>query len=410
MRGSKTRTFDVKNKTFKERYVEYKERAKRLNDLIKGSDGNRSYYLKTWFTMSATVIGGVVAVWQLPDILWDYKINNLLEAIFGGDIMFWNAFTLSVFLVICVIVILISRAASRNEIRKYLHKVVETERPGCRLELRVSDSYLTNAFVNYPKCAMVIGINKAFLFEEAESRSLIADMYEYLEKNYGIDKHDIQMDIDKAVAKLKEKFGDKIIDKTRPKVQVRCASSESGTQLRDNYKIGTMVGVDIRSKDPNRPLFKKLFLIANSEIVQGKDEYEPLVVTSDVKASVVENYYKIWDFFEPGEMGTLPPENKLCAPLLIPLIGGGVANEGYSDTEMFSTIVDMYFERLRESMRLNKKPAVASVIINIRNDTAIKGDKNTYKSRKIDLQNAFWYMDFRRKVRPVKPMKWEIAE
>ncbi len=384
-----------------------------LGKLIYGSSGNRNFYFKTWFAKAATVIGVVIAVWQMPDILWGFKINGLLEAAFGGDMLLWNSVTLIVFLVICVITILITRIVSRSEIKNYLHKVVETERPGCRLELRVSDSYLTNAFLNYPKCAMVIGINKAFLFEEAEAKSLIADMWKEL-KDRGIDKHEVQVKIDEALKILRDKHGDEILDNNRPQVQVKSTrDGESKFVIRDNYKIGTMIGVDLKwikvKEDKNtgaeikETKLKKLYLIANSEIVQGRDVSEPMIVSADRNASVVENYNKIWDYFEEEEkLNEYPPEHKLYAPLLIPLIGGGVANEAYSDIEMFSTIVDLYFEKLRDSIRQNKKPEVGSVIINIRDNTAIKGDKSTNAGRKIDLETAFWYMDYRSKVRPVK--------
>ena len=79
-----------------------------------------------------------------------------------------------------------------------------------------------------------------------------------------------------------------------------------------------------------------------------------------------------------------------------------IANEGYSDIEIFSRIVDLYYERLRASLRKMESPAVSQLIINIRNNTAIKQDDEKNTNRKIDLNTAFWYIEYRNKVNPVR--------
>lgn len=130
---------------------------------------------------------------------------------------------------------------------------------------------------------------------------------------------------------------------------------------------------------------------------------EPMKVTYDRNASVVENFSKIWEFFEEQEQLTeRPPKHILYSPLLMPLIGAGVANEGYTDMEIFSQIIDLYYEHLRKSIREGKQPAIPNLIINIQNKTAIEtkevqGENN----RKIDLKTAFWYLKYRNQVNPV---------
>lgn len=148
---------------------------------------------------------------------------------------------------------------------------------------------------------------------------------------------------------------------------------------------------------------KKLYLIANSEIVQGADRNEPMKVTYDRNVSVVESFQKIWDFFEADETLTEnPPKHRLYSPLLMPLIGAGVANEGYSDLEIFSRIIDLYYANLRRSIRENKQPAIQNLIINIQSKTAIETEKSQNGgSRRIDLVTAFDYLKYRNGVNPI---------
>jgi hypothetical protein len=158
-------------------------------------------------------------------------------------------------------------------------------------------------------------------------------------------------------------------------------------------------------KITGRKMVKKLYLIANSEVVQGFDITEPMKVTFDRNASVVENFPKIWEFFEAEEEKTpMPPKHIVYQPLLMPLIGAGVANEGYSDLEIFSKIVDLYYDHLRKSIRAGKHPVIPNLIINIQSKTAIEisGENN---SRKIDLKTAFDYLKYRNKVNPVVSME-----
>ena len=395
------------------KFKDYRKKSAELNKLIKGSEANRTLYYKSWLTPGLSIIGGFVAIWQLPDTIWGFKIGEAIPDVFGRFFKLspvaWNGITLAVFASICLIILAIVRIKKRLEFGEYLHKKVEAERPGCSIEIRVADSFITNAFENYPKSAMIIGINKTFLFEESEKGSLIDDMCKHFKK-LGVDKHSIQLQIDEALDRLYEAKGDEIIDPIRPSVMVRKSVpegeevkvGENDCALRRNYKIGTIVGIDIKYVADKTPMLKKLYLMANAEVIQGKDSTEPIKVNSDKHASVVESFDKIWDYFENSDFGVNPPESELYAPLLMPLIGGGVANEGYSDIEIFSRIVDLYYERLRASLRKMESPAVSQLIINIRNNTAIKQDDETNTNRKIDLNTAFWYIEYRNKVNPVR--------
>lgn len=286
------------------------------------------------------------------------------------------------------------------------HLKIETERSGCFIEVRVADSYITNAFVNYPKSAMLIGINKCFWFREAEPNSLVADLWKELEKR-GIDRIKVQEQIDETLHSLHEK-GMIHIDETRPKVRVRKSApyKESddktyGSELRDNYEVGTVIGIDLRGRDESgKDFFKKLYFIANAEIVQGKNLSEQIKVAPDKHKSVVETFENIWTYFEQDEIYTEnPPYSRLYSPLLVPLIGAGVANEGYTDLEIFSRFVDLYYKHLRGSVRKGAPPAVPHLIINIRNTTAI-AQKDALKERKIDLKTAEWYIKYRNTVNP----------
>jgi hypothetical protein len=395
------------------KYKEYRKKSAELNKLIKGSEANRALYYKSWLSVGLSIIGGFVAVWQLPDTIWGFKISQAIPSFFGRFIKLsdalWNLITFALFISICLIILAVVRIKKRLEFGEYLHKKVEAERPGCSIEIRVADSFLTNAFVNYPKSAMIIGINKTFLFEESEKGSLIDDMCKRFKK-MGVDKHEIQTKIDEALENLYKIKGEAIIDETRPNVMVRKSVpegekvivGENDCAMRKNYKIGTIVGVDIKYELNGSPMLKKLYLMANAEVIQGKDSTEPIKVNSDKHASVVESFDKIWDYFEHTDFTENPPESELYAPLLMPLIGGGVANEGYSDIEIFSRIVDLYYERLRNSLRKMETPAISQLIINIRNNTAIKQDDETNTNRKIDLNTAFWYIEYRNKVNPVR--------
>ncbi|MCR4694757.1 MAG: hypothetical protein K5773_05515 [Pseudobutyrivibrio sp.] len=397
---------------------EYRKRSKELNKLIKGSEANRSLYYKSWLTLGISLIGGFVAIWQLPDTIWGLKVHDVIPAILGPYFnlsqTLWDTITLLIFLLICALILAAVRIKKRMEFETYLHKRVEAERPGCALEIRVADSYLTNAFKNYPKSAMLIGINKTFLFEESEKGSLIDDMCKHFEE-LGVDKHQIQCQIDAVLERLYKEKGEEIIDQNRPWVMVKktvpegeeVRVGENDCAKRRNFKIGTIVGVDVKYVEGNVAKLKKLYLLANAEVIQGKDSTEPLKVNSDKYASVVESFDCIWDYFDQSKLDENPPESELYAPLLMPLIGGGVANEGYSDIEIFSRIVDLYYERLRDSLRKGENPAISQLIINIRNNTAIKQNNETNSSRKIDLNTAFWYIDYRNKVNPVKVMRKE---
>ena len=263
--------------------------------------------------------------------------------------------------------------SSINELIEYSHLKVETERAGCTVEIRLADSYLTNAFDNYPNSAMIIGLNKAFWFQEAEPKSLVADMWGKLEKK-GITKEQVQEKIDEALTGLWTVNGveDKslkasYIDQSRPKVYVRCNGSRNNLlsncdgctfdcaldpakmECRDNYKIGTVVGVDLTWTEPEERtrqallklyagalisevkkirydisrridkrlgvespeqeklqsfqeylknnrikvtpenvVTRKLYFLANSEVVHGHVVEEPMKVTFDRNAPVVE--------------------------------------------------------------------------------------------------------------------------
>lgn len=446
-------------------WEERRKNKREIKELLQGA-GNKSWYYKRWRNQAWAYIGVFIALWQIPGLVgiqWPQKI------------------VLPVFVIVTLIIILVTRNFSRKAIKDYLHKKVETVRPGCTVEIRVADSYLTNAFRNYPKAAMMIGINKAFWFQEAEPGSLVADMWKPL-KDRGIDKEEVQRMIDEALQKIKEKEAREIaegtrnpedvsIDRSRPYVQVkRTPKEEEGPDakdyvLRDNFKIGTIVGVDLCWQDQERkevvPFYKlipeafvsshryfkfkvsklmnrillgknaevltteekrfwdyikakriktipakrnlrKFYLIANSEVVQGKDTEEPMKVTSDKHAPVTNNFEKIWEYFETEEKLTeYPPQHCLYSPLLVPLIGAGVANEGYNDLQIFSQLIDLYYKHLRKSIRMGVSPAIPQLIINIRNKTAIEIDpKQQSEDRKIDIETAFWYLDYRNQVSP----------
>lgn len=137
----------------------------------------------------------------------------------------------------------------------------------------------------------------------------------------------------------------------------------------------------------NITLLRKLYFIANAEVVQGMDNTEPVKVDSDKKVSVAETFENIWEFFEQKEPLTeKPPKSWLYQPLLIPLIGTGVANERYTDLEIFSKLVDLYYKHLRKSIRQGTPSAIPRMIINIQNKTAIKNDTSSKtQGRKYDI-------------------------
>lgn len=453
---------------------ERREELQEIKNLLQSKE-NKQWYYKQWSTAIAQGIGIFFTGW------------GFIQGSLGISVSLSQLLFLSVG--VCVLIAAGTHETSRRSIKGYLHKKVETERPGCFVEIRVVDSYLTNAFKNYPKSTMLIGLNKAFWFQEAEPGSLVADMWKDL-SDRGVAKEDVQRQIDEALEKLKKAKGDQIIDPNRPHVQVRkqinapypSENKDKDFIIRDNYKIGTIVGVDLKYTDPDKydicPLYelisksiasgfryleynitktishflekkrvgtlpdnwnqqytidfpppdsftrymskhrisivkgksylRKLYFIANAEVVQGMDSTEPVKVDSDKKVSVAETFENIWEFFEQKEPLTEnPPKSWLYQPLLIPLIGAGVANEGYTDLEIFSKLVDLYYKHLRKSIRQGTPPAIPRMIINIQNKTAIKNDTSSKtQERKIDIETAFWYLDYKNQVNP--PIKKQV--
>lgn len=390
--------------------IKMRKKREEIKLLLKIKD-NRRWYLKNCFTKWVSYFTGFITAWTLLDA-FNINFTTLLEKIIPGS-------TLVVLVIALLACIVIAGMKGVMELIEYSHIRVEPERAGCSVEIRVADSYLTNAFTNYQDAAMIIGINKAFWFQEAEPGSLIDGMWDKLKEKH-IDKKDVQKKIDEELALLwtnedgtineEKKAG--YIDTKRKTVRVKSEDNPKEGLVRDNYKIGTIIGVDLtweeevkeKDKEPiTKKVLKKLYLIANSEVVQGVDMSEPMKVTYDRKASVVESFYKIWEFFEEEEkMTERPPKHILYSPLLMPLIGGGVANEGYTDMEIFSQIVDLYYENLRKSIREGKQPAIPNLIINIQSKTAIETrEVQGGNNRKIDLKTAFWYLKYRNQVNPV---------
>ena len=456
--------------------------------LLKNKD-NRKWYVKNWGIKLFSYFTAFVSVWTILDA-FNINFTTLVEELLPGG-------SLVILIVASIACLLVAGYQCIHELKGYSHLRVETERSGCSVEIRVPDSFLTNAFDNYPNSDMIIGINKAFWFKEAAPNSLVSDMWKKLEEK-NIKKEDVQKSIDQALEKLwnkegvdKEKEKAKYIDDKRPRVYVKCdglreerqpcipnckyncalknANKNSCVQseCRDNYKIGTVVCVNLTWVEPAKEVLqplgklfpaalkskrkrmaynltvisnkilgvkreskekeqkplgiiayirknrykvvqkkecsKKLYLIANSEVVQGQNMNEPMKVTFDRRASVVENFPQIWKYFEEQEgMTPMPPEHIMYQPLLMPLIGAGVANEGYSDLEIFSKIVDLYYENLRRSVRVGKHPVIPNLIINIQSKTAIETSGiEDANGRKIDLKTAFWYLKYRNKVSPV---------
>lgn len=452
---------------------ERKKEGQEIKSLLRSKE-NKQWYYKQWVGKIAQGMGIFFTGWGFVQgsLGISMKLGQLL-LVFGG---------------VCLLVAAGTYKTSRRSIKSYLHKKVEADRPGCYVEIRVVDSYLTNAFKNYPKSAMIIGLNKAFWFQEAEPGSLVADMWKDL-SDRGISKEEVQRLIDESLARLRGEKGDDVIDQKRPHVQVRKQKNASYPPenqgldyvIRDNYKVGTIVGVDLKCVDRDQyeicPLYqlvpkavgssfrrlkykisrcitrsmekkrgsalpenweqqyadefpcpdsfrqylrkhrrterkgksylRKLYFIANAEVVQGKDTTEQIKVAPDKTLSVAETFENIWEYFEQKEtLEKTPPKSWIYQPLLIPLIGAGVANEGYTDLEIFSKLVDLYYKHLRRSIKQGTPPAIPQMIINIQNKTAIKND-NSSKSqeRKIDIETAFWYLDYKNQVNP--PVKRE---
>lgn len=365
-----------------------------LRTLLSNRD-NRKWVLKKWIGMIGGTLAIILSVQQLVD-------NTFPDVLKGW--MVWLTIIAGA---------IVSMILAVKGLKELTHFKVQTEREGCTVEISMADSYITNAFEKYPSSAMLIGLNKCFWFREAEPRSLVADMWDELKKN-GIDKIDVQKQIDEALDRM-EAENPAIRDKDRPFVKVRRtytegkdSPEEAGTDfiIRKNYEIGTVIGVDLHGivKDEKtgkeKVYFRKLFFIANAEIVQGKDSTEPIKVAPDEDDSVVENFDNIWKFFEEKEVFNQdPPTSTLYSPLLIPLIGGGVANEGYTDLEIFSKLVDLYYEHMRASVHAGKVPAVQKMIINIRNTTAIESAQSL-NDRQIDMNTAKWYLTYRNSVNP----------
>lgn len=392
---------------------------------------NRRWYLKNCCTKLISYFTSFITAWTLLEA-FNINFTTLLEKILPGS-------TIVILVLALLLCVMIASLQGVMELMEYSHIRVEPERAGCSVEIRVADSYLTNAFKNYKGAAMLIGINKAFWFQEAEPGSLIADMWKHLPEGGEIElqkKIDAELEAlwknDNGTINEEKKAG--YIDSRRKQVHVKKKPEKDGkidSVLRDNYKIGTIIGIDAyfyeekreeekkekkekeekkkrkKEKDKNeekdKKVFKKLYFIANSEVVQGVNMNEPMKVTYDRNASVVENFSKIWEFFEEQEQLTeRPPKHILYSPLLLPLIGAGVANEGYTDMEIFSQIIDLYYEHLRKSIREGKHPAIPNLIINIKNKTAIETkEAQRENNRKIDLKTAFWYLQYRNQVNPV---------
>lgn len=383
-----------------------REQYKQIKLLLKTND-NKIWFLKTVAKKFGVYFTGFITAWTLLDA-FNINLTEFVEQLIPGS-------AIKLMLLAGLGCLLVAIYQSLIELKGYYRLRVETERSGCSVEISVADSYLTNAFVDYPNSAMCIGIAKPFCFQEAAPNSLIADMWKELEKR-NITKFQVQEAIDRELEMLwtdsdgtvNEEKKKKYIDPDRPKVKVRWENAEEGYMIRDNYKIGTMVGVTLKwteedDKGNKKQMSKKLYVVANSEVVQGEDMSEPLKVIYDKNASVVEHFPMIWKFFDENEdLNEYPPKHRLSSPLLMPLIGAGVANEGYSDVEIFSKIVDLYYENLRKSIRESKQPAIPNLIINIRSNTAIEtGGGNALHGRKIEIKTAFWYLKYRNHVNPV---------
>ena len=189
---------------------------------------NRKWYLKNCCTKLISYFTSFITAWTLLEA-FNINFTTLLEKILPGS-------TIVILVLTLLHCVMIASLQGVMELMEYSHIRVEPERAGCSVEIRVADSYLTNAFKNYKGAAMLIGINKAFWFQEAEPKSLIADMWKHLPAD---GKIELQKKIDAELEALwknadgKEDAAKKAkyIDQRREKVCVKGAKD-----LRDNYR------------------------------------------------------------------------------------------------------------------------------------------------------------------------------
>ena len=223
---------------------------------------------------------------------------------------------------------------------------------------------------------------------DPQKNALYSDMAKKLAE-LNIQEEDLQNKIDAELKRLHETgvLSDADLDPNKKSVEL---SYKKGDQIvfetRKNYKLGVMIKISFTYQDD----IKYFYLVTNSEVAERESNEGKFRVTHDKNDTFLEHYYSIWEYFI---------NDPLKETLVMPLIGTGVAGESYSNLEVFSKIVDLYYEYLRSADKEGKEPPISNLVISIRSNTAIELKTG---GRHIDLKTAFEYLDFRNAVKYVK--------
>lgn len=167
----------------------------------------------------------------------------------------------------------------------------------------------------------------------------------------------------------------------------KLVEDKSHDEIRKQYPMGTVVMIDLSEAGSQG---RKLTLITNS-LVNTKESlnedisadpteanvaYTDFLVHYDPDHPVGDVYCEIWNYFRQHT------EILSRKKLLVPLVGGGVASEKYSDYRLFVKMVDLYFDNLYEDKLAGRPIAVPQLVINIQD----KNQKSSLKAAKIDKE------------------------
>lgn len=383
-----------------------------LDDYLKD---NGSLLIHKWMSEVMAILGTIGTLYIVIDI-FDIK-DIIVENGFGGVYrIIWFA------ILICALVIpfVVTIFKFKNDLHQ---KYIPKGDPRSKLEVRVANGYLENAFENYKDSIMILGINQAFIFEYAKSKSLIGAFLEQYCDSRIESGRKIQEKIDRELQKLNESEKDFPDDKKSLTGQsMILIDKENKEHERPLYKVGTLIHINIRDEQEDKD--RILCLIVNSQVRYNIDaEAEKPVADWDfavdrpMNESVLNYYDDIWKYFRGNR--TLCNCINEDSPLLIPLIGTGVANEKYGKLLAFSRIVRIYYENLYNEREIEKEtnlgPSIPYLVININIDYDInvsKKDKkkNVPRPDRLNINEAYEYVSYHKKIYETRHKFLEIQK